>query len=76
MEKPEDIKRRGYLSFFKDGVADGLLQEEMDINKKSSAYYKQGYEFGQSFNFQYVYVGDEKEHQTYYLHTKEKANGR
>ncbi len=76
MENPDAIKRRGYLTMFKYGVADGLLQNEMDISNKSSAYYKQGYEFGQSFNFKYVYVGDEKENQTYYLHTKEEANGR
>ena len=76
MENPKEIKRMNYLSFFKDGVADALLQKEFDMNKKSSAYYKKGYEFGQSFNFQYVYIGDEKENQTYYLHTKEEANGR
>jgi len=25
MDNPTEIKRRGYLSFFKDGVADALL---------------------------------------------------
>jgi hypothetical protein len=35
------------LSFFKDGVADALLHGDgMDENKRSSAYYKQGYDFG------------------------------
>ena len=45
-EKPEDIKRRGYLSFFKDGVADGLFVGKQDESKLFSAYYKQGYDFG------------------------------
>ena len=75
MNKILEKKRATYLTMFEDGVIDALKMM-VDVNKKSSAYYKQGYEFGQSFNFQYVYVGDEKEHQTYYLHTKEKANGR
>ena len=46
MEKPEDIKRRGYLSFFKDGVADGLINGVIDETKVFSAYYKQGYDYG------------------------------
>ena len=45
-EKPEDIKRRGYLSFFKDGVADGLFIGKQDESKLFSAYYKQGYDYG------------------------------
>ena len=72
MDNPTEIKRRGYLSFFKDGVADALLHGDgMDENKRSSAYYKQGYDFGMSFNFEEVYVGDEKENQTYFLQTRE-----
>ena len=46
MERPEDIKRRGYLSFFKDGVADGLFVGKQDESKLFSAYYKQGYDYG------------------------------
>ena len=47
MDNPTEIKRRGYLAFFKDGVADALLHGDgMDENKRSSAYYKQGYDFG------------------------------
>ena len=46
MDKTTDIKRRGYLTFFKDGVADGLLSGIIDDSKRSSAYYKQGYDFG------------------------------
>jgi len=46
MNNPTETKRRGYLAFFKDGVADGLLSGIIDDKKKSSAYYKQGYDFG------------------------------
>ena len=46
MSNPTEIKRRGYLAFFKDGVADGLLSGIIDDKKRSSAYYKQGYDFG------------------------------
>jgi len=46
MNNPTEIKRRGYLAFFKDGVADGLLSGIIDDKKRSSAYYKQGYDFG------------------------------
>ena len=46
MNDPTEIKRRGYLAFFKDGVADGLLSGIIDDKKRSSAYYKQGYDFG------------------------------
>jgi len=46
MLNPLDKKRATYLSFFKDGVADGLLSGIIDNDKKSSAYYKQGYDFG------------------------------
>ena len=46
MLSPLEKKRASYLSFFKDGVADGLLSGIIDNYKKSSAYYKQGYDFG------------------------------
>ena len=46
MDNPTEIKRRGYLAFFKDGVADGLLSGIIDDKKRSSAYYKEGYDFG------------------------------
>ena len=46
MDKPIDVKRRGYLNFFKDGVTDALVNNVADDYKKFSAYYKQGYEFG------------------------------
>jgi|TARA_R110002167_G_scaffold14691_1_gene59244 hypothetical protein len=37
---------QSYLSLFKDGVADGLLNGNADDDKRWSAYYKQGYDFG------------------------------
>jgi len=46
MNSPIDVKRRGYLNFFKDGVSDALLNGTVDDVKNSSAYYKKGYEFG------------------------------
>ena len=46
MLSPLEKKRATYLSFFKDGVADGLLSGIIDDSKRSSAYYKQGYDFG------------------------------
>ena len=46
MNSPIDVKRRGYLNFFKDGVSDALLNGNVDDVKNSSAYYKKGYEFG------------------------------
>ena len=46
MDKPIDIKRRGYLNFFKDGVTDALVNGSRDETKLFSAYYKQGYDFG------------------------------
>jgi len=46
MNNPTEIKRRGWLAFFKDGVADGLLSGIIEDKKRSSAYYKQGYDFG------------------------------
>ena len=45
------------------------------ITKLFSAYYKQGYDFGMAFNFEEVYIGDEKENQTYFLQTRENENG-
>ena len=46
MENPKEIKRMNYLSFFKDGVADGLFMGKQDESKLFSAYYKQGYDYG------------------------------
>ena len=46
MDKPIDVKRRGYLNFFKDGITDALVNGSRDEDKLFSAYYKQGYDFG------------------------------
>ena len=46
MDKPIDVKRRGYLNFFKDGVTDALINGSRDEDKLFFAYYKQGYDFG------------------------------
>jgi|TARA_R110001592_G_scaffold2821_1_gene15945 hypothetical protein len=43
---PLALKRQTYLTMFKDGVADGLLNGNVDDDKRWSAYYKQGYDFG------------------------------
>ena len=73
MNKILEKKRATYLTMFEDGVIDALKMM-MDVNKKSSAYYNRGYKFGLSLNFEEVYVGDEKENQTYYLRTMEIAD--
>jgi len=46
MDKAIDLKRRGYLNFFKDGITDALVNGSRDDDKLFSAYYKQGYDFG------------------------------
>jgi hypothetical protein len=46
MDKLLEQRRQGYLAYFKDGVADGLMYGERDETKTFSTYYKQGYEFG------------------------------
>tara|TARA_R110000744_G_scaffold368992_1_gene479066 strand:- start:1137 stop:1310 length:174 start_codon:yes stop_codon:yes gene_type:complete len=43
---PLEKKRANYLSFYKDGVYDGLFNQEKDPNKKSSAYYAKGFDYG------------------------------
>lgn len=46
MDKHLEQRRKGYLSYFKDGVADGLFIGRADNTKTFSTYYKQGYDFG------------------------------
>ena len=43
---PLEKKRANYLSFYKDGVYDGLFNQKKDPTKKSSAYYVQGFDYG------------------------------
>ena len=70
LELEKGIKEHKVIEHIKDGIADGLLHGERD-DTKTHYYYKIGYDFGLSFNFEEVYVGDEKENQTYYLQTRE-----
>jgi hypothetical protein len=46
MQTPLEKRRQGYLAYFKDGVADGLIYGEIDETKRFSTYYKQGYDYG------------------------------
>ena len=46
MDKHLEQRRQGYLSYFKDGVTDALINGTRDQTKLFSTYYKQGYEFG------------------------------
>ena len=46
MINPTEKKRRGYLFHYSDGVRDAFINNEMDSIKKSSAYYRLGFEFG------------------------------
>lgn len=46
MINPKDKKRMGYLFHYSNGVREAFINEEMDQVKKSSAYYRQGFEFG------------------------------
>ena len=46
MDKLLEQRRQGYLAYFKDGVADGLMYGERDETKTFSTYYKQGYDYG------------------------------
>jgi len=43
---PLEKKRANYLSFYKDGVYDGLFNQKKDPIKKSSAYYVKGFDYG------------------------------
>lgn len=46
MQTPLEKKRATYLSFYKDGIYDGLLNQKMNPVKNSSAYYKRGFHDG------------------------------
>jgi len=47
----DDAKRKNYLSFFKLGAADAIINNKADnCYMKSSAYYKKGFEFGLTVN--------------------------
>tara|TARA_R110000764_G_scaffold13230_2_gene38205 strand:- start:194 stop:403 length:210 start_codon:yes stop_codon:yes gene_type:complete len=63
MNNPMEKKRQTYLAFFKDGVADGLVDGVIDDKKRSSAYYKQGYDFGLTMWNRILENGNGKESQ-------------
>jgi hypothetical protein len=46
MINPTERKRRNYLAHFEEGVSDAFFLKKMDETKRSSAYYRRGYEFG------------------------------
>ena len=43
---PLEKKRQTYLTFYKDGMFDGILNQKPDPRNNSSAYYKKGFDDG------------------------------
>tara|TARA_R110000803_G_scaffold67950_2_gene129692 strand:- start:920 stop:1117 length:198 start_codon:yes stop_codon:yes gene_type:complete len=43
---PLEKKRQTYLTFYKDGIYDGILNQKPDPRNASSAYYKKGFDDG------------------------------
>jgi len=43
---PLEKKRATYLTFYKDGMFDGILNQKPDPRNNSSAYYKKGFDDG------------------------------
>ena len=39
-------KRETYLTFYKDGIQDGILNQKINPDKKFSQYYKRGFNDG------------------------------
>ena len=46
MNNPLEKKRQNYLTFYKDGIHDGILNQKMNPEKKFSEYYKRGFTDG------------------------------
>ena len=46
MITPLEKKRETYLTFYRDGIFDGLLNQKLDPRNKSSDYYKRGFQEG------------------------------
>lgn len=68
MIHPLEKKRATYLTAFEEGVRDALHNSNVDDSKRSSAYYRRGYDFGLSLGLEEVIVGDEEEvNGDYYL---------
>ena len=61
MINPTEKKRRGYLMHFEEGAEDAILYQKRNEEKKSSAYYRQGYKFGiKIYLQQYIKEGNDK----------------
>jgi len=71
MDKLLEQRRQGYLAYFKDGVADGLIYGEIDETKRFSTYYKQGYDYGLT-----LYEEQAKQPNQIIYETWERRNGR
>ena len=52
MINPKEKKRRGYLFHYSEGVKEAFTKEGMDQIKKSSAYYRLGFEFGEELKLE------------------------
>jgi len=50
MLNPTEKKRRGYLMHFEEGTQDAVLYQQMNEDKKSSAYYRRGFDFGMTLH--------------------------
>ena len=46
MQTPLEKKKQNYLTFYKNGIYDGMLNQKMNPNKTFSAYYKRGFADG------------------------------
>jgi hypothetical protein len=61
MINPTEKKRRGYLMHFEEGAEDAILYQKRNEEKRSSAYYRRGYEFGVKIYLkQYIKEGSDK----------------
>ena len=52
MDNPKEKKRRGYLFHYSEGVKEAFKNKEMNEIKKSSAYYRLGFEFGEELKLE------------------------
>ena len=43
MNNPMEKKKQTYLTFYKDGIYDAVLNQKINPDKKFSAYYKRGF---------------------------------
>jgi hypothetical protein len=57
MINPTEKKRSNYLTHFEEGAEDAILYQKRNEDKKSSAYYRRGYEFGIRIYLQQYILG-------------------